>query len=103
MTTRTGFSPHRPQQATAPTQIERALGQLEVELIPANSPQARGGMERLWETWQGRLPQELRLERITTWVAANAFLVHRWGPFHNQAWSVQPGGEGTAFVPYTGE
>ena len=103
MTTRTGFSPHRPQQATAPTQIERALGQLEVELIPANSPQARGGMERLWETWQGRLPQELRLERITTWEAANAFLVHRWGPFHNQTWSVQPGGEGTAFVPYTGE
>lgn len=103
VTTRTGQSPHSPQQALAPTQIERALGQLGIELIPANSPQARGRMERLWESWQGRLPQELRLEGITTLEAANAFLIQRWIPFHNQNWTVQASGEETAFVPYTGE
>jgi transposase len=103
VTTRTGQSPHRPQQATALTQIGRALAQLGIELIPAHSPQARGRMERLWETWQGRLPQELRLAGITRLEAANRFLAETWMPFHNRTWTVQAAGEGTAFVPYTGD
>ncbi|MGH7361301.1 MAG: ISNCY family transposase, partial [Candidatus Methylomirabilales bacterium] len=102
ITTRTGRSPHRPQAATDPTQIQRALGQLGIELIPAHSPQARGRMERLWETWQGRLPQELRLAGCTTLEAANAFLTETWVPVHNRTWTVAAEGEGTAFVPYTG-
>ena len=102
VTTRTGTSPHRPQRAAGPTQIERALQQWGMELIPAHSPQARGRMERLWETWQGRLPQELRLVGITTWEGANAFLREHWLPFHNRTWTVPAAGEGTAFVPYTG-
>jgi hypothetical protein len=103
ITTRTGRSPHRPQSATDPTQIARALGQLGIELIPAHSPQARGRMERLWETWQGRLPQELRLAGIRTVEAANAFLTSTWVPFHNRTWIVPPAdGDGTAYVPYTG-
>lgn len=102
-TTRTGRSPHRRQQALGPTQIERALGQLGIELLPANSPQARGRMERLWESWQGRLPQELRLAGITTVEAANAFLQQTWVTFHNRTWRVNPAGEGTAFVPYGGD
>jgi transposase len=102
ITTRTGRSPHRPQSAIDPTQIQRTLGQLGIELIPAHSPQARGRMERLWETWQGRLPQELRLAGIRTVEAANAFLTSTWVPFHNRTWTVPPAGEGTAFVPYTG-
>jgi transposase len=102
-TTRTGRSPHRRQQALGPTQIERALGQLGIELLPAHSPQARGRMERLWETWQGRLPQELRLAGITTMEAANAFLQHTWISFHNRTWTVAPASEGTAFVPYQGD
>ena len=102
-TTRTGRSPHRRQQALGPTQIERALGQLGIELLPAHSPEARGRMERLWETWQGRLPQELRLAGITTVEAANAFLQHTWIPFHNRTWTVTPADEGTAFVPYPGD
>ena len=102
ITTRTGHSPHRPQSATDPTQIQRALGQLGIALIPAHSPQARGRMERLWETWQGRLPQELRLARIRTVEAANAFLTSTWVPFHNRTWTVPADGDGTAFVPYTG-
>jgi len=102
ITTRTERSPHRPQSAIDPTQIQRALGQLGIELIPAHSPQARGRMERLWETWQGRLPQELRLAGIRTVEAANAFLASTWVPFHNQTWTVPADGDGTAFVPYTG-
>ena len=88
ITTRTGRSPHRPQSATDPTQIARALGQLGIELISAHSPQARGRMERLWETWQGRLPQELRLAAIRTLEAANRFLTETWVPFHNRTWLV---------------
>lgn len=103
ITTRTGSSPHRSQQAAAPTQIQRALGQLQIELISANSPEARGRMERLWETWQGRLPQELRLAGITTWEGANTYLAQQWVPFHNRTWSVKPSGEGSTFVPYTGD
>jgi len=103
ITTRTEGSPHRPQSATDPTQMQRALGQLGIELIPAHSPQARGRMERLWETWQGRLPQELRLADISTLEAANRFLTETWVPFHNATWTVPPAdGDGTAFVPYTG-
>ena len=102
ITTRTGRSPHRPQSAIDPTQIARALGQLGIELIPARSPQARGRMERLWETWQGRLPQELRLAGLRTVEAANAFLTTTWVPFHNRTWTVPADSDGTAFVPYTG-
>jgi transposase len=102
VTTRSGRGPHQRQQAARPTQLARALGQLGIELILAHSPQARGRMERLWETWQGRLPQELRLAGITTWAAANRFIQDVWLPFHNRTWTVSATGDGTAFVPYTG-
>ena len=102
ITTRTGASPHQPQQARPATHIERALRQLGIELIAAHSPQARGRMERLWGTWQGRLPQELRLAGVTTWAGANTFLREQWVPVHNRTWRVAAAGEGTAFVPYTG-
>jgi hypothetical protein len=44
------------------TQVGRALHELGVQMIPAYSPQARGRSERNFGTWQGRLPQELRLQ-----------------------------------------
>jgi hypothetical protein len=56
------------------TQVGRALQELGVKMIPAYSPQARGRMERSYGTWQGRLPQELRLRGITTVEGANEFL-----------------------------
>ena len=46
------------------TQVGRALERLGVELIVAHSPQARGRCERMFGTWQGRLPQELRVRGI---------------------------------------
>src|SRR5438046_9165085 len=56
------------------TQVGRALRELGVQMIPAYSPQARGRSERNFGTWQGRLPQELRLHAIRTLEQANAFL-----------------------------
>ena len=56
------------------TQVGRAMKELGVQMIPAYSPQARGRRERNFGTWQGRLPQELRLAGITDLEAANQFL-----------------------------
>src|SRR5207302_1125643 len=56
------------------TQVGRALHELGVQMIPAYSPQARGRSERSFSTWQGRLPQELRLHKIASLEAANVFL-----------------------------
>ncbi len=55
------------------TQVGRALRELGVQMIPAYSPQARGRSERNFGTWQGRLPQELRLRGIQTVDEANRF------------------------------
>jgi len=85
-----------------PTQIARALDQLGIELILAYSPQARGRCERLFGTWQGRLPQEFRLRNITTVEAANDFLRQDWIALHNASFSVEAEQTGTAFIPYPG-
>jgi hypothetical protein len=87
-------SPHQ-----GPTQVERALLALGIQLILAGSPQARGRMERLFGTWQGRLPQELRIKRITTFEAANRHLTRVFIPWHNRNFAVKPLQEGTAFTP----
>jgi transposase len=58
-----------------PTQVGRVLQDLEIELILALSPQAKGRIERLWETFQDRLVSELRLAGISTLDDANQFLV----------------------------
>lgn len=98
ITTRQGKGPHRAQQASGPTQVERALGELGIQLITALSPQARGRMERLFGTWQGRLPQELRLRGIGDYGAANRFLQRIWVPYHNRTWTVSPEQSGSAFI-----
>jgi transposase len=85
-----------------PTQIARALKELGIELILAYSPQARGRCERIFGTWQGRLPQEFRLKGIRTVEAANEFLRNDWIAMHDARFSVKPEQAGTAFLPYTG-
>jgi hypothetical protein len=57
-----------------PTQVGRALQELDIEVLHALSPQAKGRIERLWGTLQQRLVAELRLAGITTLEQANAFL-----------------------------
>ena len=56
------------------TQFGRAMQELGIEMIFANSPQAKGRIERMNKTFQDRLVKELRLRGISTTEAANAFL-----------------------------
>jgi transposase len=81
------------------TQVGRALHELGVQMIPAYSPQARGRSERNFSTWQGRLPQELRLRQIRTLEAANRFLREDYIPEFNRRFQVAPRQRGNAFVP----
>ena len=80
------------------TQVGRALRELGVQMIPAYSPQARGRSERNFSTWQGRLPQELRLQQITTLEAANRFLRERYVAEFNRRFQVAAAQRGSAFV-----
>jgi transposase len=62
------------QGAQHPTQFGQVLRDLGIGYIAAHSPQAKGRIERLWETLQDRLVAELRLHGITTVATAEAFL-----------------------------
>src|SRR5712672_3405028 len=81
------------------TQVGRALHELGVQMIPAYSPQARGRSERNFGTWQGRLPQELRLHGISTVEGANAFLREHYIAEFNRRFQVRATQAGSAFVP----
>jgi transposase len=80
------------------TQVGRALRELGVQMIPAYSPQARGRSERNFGTWQGRLPQELRLRGITTVDAANQFLREHYVAELNRRFQVTAAQRGSAFM-----
>jgi hypothetical protein len=69
------------------SQFQRALSQLGVKIIYANSPQAKGRIERLFETFQDRLVKELRLAGIDNINDANAFL-EEYLPLHNKRFSL---------------
>src|SRR5436309_4405912 len=79
------------------TQIGRAMKELGVQMIPAYSPQARGRSERNFGTWQGRLPQELRLAGISTLEQANTFLRERYIAEFNRRFAKPAAEKGTAF------
>src|SRR6266571_4918578 len=80
------------------TQVGRALRELGVQMIPAYSPQARGRSERNFGTWQGRLPQELRLHGISTLEGANGFLREHYMAEFNRRFQVRAAQSGSAFV-----
>ena len=67
------FTKHDPEDPV-PTQFERAVGELNIESILAYSPQAKGRVERAFQTLQDRLVKALRLAKISTIEAANAWL-----------------------------
>jgi transposase InsO family protein len=85
------------------TQVGRALRELGIRMIPAYSPQARGRSERSFGTWQGRLPQELRLRGITTVEKANQFLRRTYMAAFNRKFQVPAAQPGSAFVPLCGQ
>jgi len=84
------------------TQVGRALHELGVQMIPAYSPEARGRSERNFGTWQGRLPQELRLRQLRTLETANRFLREEYVAAFNRRFQVAPRQRGNAFVPCRG-
>lgn len=65
------------------TQIERALEELGINLIPANSPQAKGRVERLFRLFQDRLIKEMRLAKVLNYTQANKFLIDKFLPWYN--------------------
>jgi transposase len=73
-----------------PTQFGRALEELDIEWIPAYSPQAKGRVERLFGTLQDRLVKELRVVEITSCEAANSFLKDVFFEAWQQRFEVQP-------------
>jgi transposase len=81
------------------TQVGRAMRELGIRMIPAYSPQARGRSERGFGTWQGRLPQELRLRGIESLEEANRFLHDSYIAEFNSKFTVAAAEPGTAFVP----
>jgi transposase len=85
------------------TQVGRALKELGIQMIPGYSSQARGRGERRFGTWQGRLPQELRLAGIATLQEANRFLREHYLAEMNRKFTVPAGQSGNAFVPVRGQ
>lgn len=95
----TGGRPTIAEQLTGQpdlTQFARALAELEIASIHAQSPQAKGRIERLWGTFQDRLVRELRLADVHTLAEANQFL-EAYLPHHNQRFAVPPALPGSAY------
>jgi hypothetical protein len=82
--------PEQLQGEKARSQFGRALQELGVEWIAAQSPQAKGRIERLFETLQDRLVKEMRLAGIDSLEAANHFLEKRFVPEWEQRFTVAP-------------
>lgn len=78
------------------TQFERTCEELDITLITAHSPQAKGRIERLFQTLQDRLVKELRLRDISDCETANVFLKEEFIPAFNNLFSVVAGNEGDA-------
>ena len=75
------------------THIERALKELNITLILANSPQAKGRIERLFGTFQDRLIKEMRLAGIKNYEEANKFLIEEFLPYYNKKFAHREGVE----------
>lgn len=81
------------------TQFGRALQELGIELILAHSPQAKGRVERFFETAQDRWVKELRLAKVTTRAQANELVERRLVPEFNRRFAVAPARASDAHRP----
>ena len=77
------------QEAEPLSQFGRALKELGVRLLHAHSPQAKGRIERLFNTFQDRMVKEMRLKGVSTIPEANRFLAS-YLPVYNRRFSVPP-------------
>jgi hypothetical protein len=83
------------------TQFQRACVDLNINLISAHSPQAKGRVERLFETLQDRLVKELRLQKISDIKTANKFLEEKYIQIFNNKFSVIPAKDTDLHRPLT--
>jgi transposase len=85
------FRVNQPTQSKteALTQFGRAMQELHIQIICANTPQAKGRVERVIQTLQDRLVKEMRLRGISDWETGNAYLPEFIDDF-NQRFAVQP-------------
>ena len=89
-------------EEVAITQFERALRELQIKLIKAKTPQAKGRVERVNRTFQDRLVKELRLKGISDIASANAFLADgEYLKKHNAKFAVSPPKPGSVLRPLT--
>jgi transposase len=95
------FTKHNPEDGE-PTQFQRAISTLGIAGIQALTPQAKGRVERLFQTLQDRLVKALRLAGISDMAAANAFLSHYLAE-HNARFAVAPADDTDAHLPYAGD
>jgi len=86
---------------TVATQLQRALDELDIDLICANSPQAKGRIERANRTFQDRLIKTMRLEGIADRASGNAFLP-RFLDAHNARFAIEPASDEDAHRVTTG-
>jgi len=94
------FTKHDPEDPE-PTQFERALSELDIASIRALTPQAKGRVERLFQTLQDRLVKALRLARIGDLEAANAYLAEYLAR-HNDRFAVAAAQPNDAHRPWRG-
>lgn len=80
------------------TQFERAIGELGVKMISANSPQAKGRIERQFRIFQDRVIKEMRLRKINNIEDANKFLEY-YLPIYNKRFNVLPREKGDFHSP----
>lgn len=88
-TTRHGGLHYNVAQEHEETQIERALNELGINIIPANSPQAKGRIEVTFRLFQDRLIKEMRLAGIKNYDEANKFLREKFLPWYNSRYTHQ--------------
>jgi hypothetical protein len=82
-----------------PTQIGRALAEVGIVWIGAHSPQAKGRVERSFQTAQDRLVKGLRVAEARTLAQANAYLQAEFIPWWNQTLTVEPATAADAHRP----
>lgn len=91
------FTKHDPEDGE-PTQFQRATESLGIATIQALTPQAKGRIERLFQTLQDRLVKAMRLADISDMEAANTFL-QTYIPGHNDRFAVPPADDRDAHTP----
>jgi len=85
----------------AKTQFQRAMAEVNIELITAYSPEAKGRVERIFGTLQDRLIKEMRLRNISTIKEANLFLQNEFIPWYNRRFAVEPRNQANLHQPLT--